>query len=114
MFKLQGKLSNRLHGFLPRKSPQDCLAEYYAATSKNTITALIDPKSAFDITSREVILGRLVDLGINGKLPTWLKGNLSNRTAKVFFGNFLSKTEKETTLETPQGGVLRHIRTDGK
>jgi len=65
-YRLQGKLSHRLYGFLPGRSTQHCFAEYFSGSNPGKHTVFLDLKSAFDIANREVILEQLASFGIRG------------------------------------------------
>ena len=105
LFRLHPKLSPHLYGFLPRRGTHHCLLELYTRLSPNSVVAFIDLKSAFDVANREIILDQLVDFGVKGNLLRWIRGYLSNRTARVLFRGSCS-TSKSLDLGTPQGGVL--------
>lgn len=105
MHRLQPLLSPRLFGFLPRRSTHHCLLDLYSRLSPSSVVAFIDLKSAFDVANRDVILDQLVDFGVRGRLLRWVRGYLTNRTARVFYKGAYSTT-KSFDLGTPQGGVL--------
>ena len=105
MFRLQGRLSPRLYGFLPQRSTHHCLMELYTCLSPNSVVAFLDLKSAFDIANREIILDQLVEFGVQGNLLRWIRGYLRNRTSRVLFKG-ASSTYRDLELGTPQGGVL--------
>ena len=106
MFRLEGMLSPNIYGFMPECSTQHCFAESFAHTNKGTQTAFIDLQSAFDTANREVILEQLSKFGIHGKLISWIRGYLSNRSASVLFHGVKSGNTRTFELGTPQGGVL--------
>jgi len=105
-YRLQGKLSHRLYGFLSGRSTQHCFAEYFSHSNPGKHTVFLDLKSAFDIANREVILEQLVSFGIRGKILNWIRMYLSNRSASVLFRGVRSSTSQSFELGTPQGGVL--------
>ena len=104
--RLQGELSHRLYGFLQGRSTQHSFAEYFSSSNPGKHTVFIDLKSAFDIANREVILEQLASFGIRGKLLSWIRMYLSNRSASVLFRGVRSSTSQPFELGTPQGGVL--------
>ena len=106
MYKIHDKLSPYLFGYLQGKSTQHCFSEYFSHTNKDTHTAFIDLKAAFDIANREIILEELASLGVSGGLLRWIAGYLSNRKARVCFKGIMSSTKETFELGTPQGGVL--------
>ena len=106
MFRTSAQLSPRLYGFMPGRSTHHCFAEYFVNSSPGTQTVFIDLKSAFDIANKEVILEQLAQFGVRGKLLTWIKLYLSNRSASVMFRGVRSAHSRSFDLGTPQGGVL--------
>ena len=105
MYRIGPQLSPRLNGFLPGSGVQQCVGSYLANLEGDTFTVFIDLKSAFDVANREIILDEIIKMGIKGKLLTWIRGYLSNRSSKVLFQGCLSE-ERVFELGTPQGRVL--------
>ena len=100
------KLHRKLYGFLQGRSTRDCFADYFSSTTSTTVTTFVDLKAAFDKANKTIILERLTEFGIKGKMLNWIKGYLSNRQAKVYYGGHLTDRTVEMELGTPQGGVL--------
>lgn len=106
MFQIRPHLVPNLYGFLPGRSTQSCFAEYFIREGPSSQEAFIDLQTAFDTANREIILEQLASFGVKGRLLTWLRGYLSNRTASVLFKGVKSKHCAPFGLGTPQGGVL--------
>lgn len=68
MYRIQKHLSSRLFGFLPQRSTHHCLLDLYSRLSRDSLVAFIDPKSAYDVANRDIILDQLVDFGVKGNL----------------------------------------------
>lgn len=100
------KLHKKLYGFLTDRSTRDCFADYIASTTSTTVTTFVDLKAAFDKANKTVILERLTNYGVKGKILKWIMKYLSNRKARVYYGGYLTEREVEMELGTPQGGVL--------
>ncbi|XP_076057187.1 uncharacterized protein LOC143034704 [Oratosquilla oratoria] len=97
------KLSPQMYGFLPQRSTHHFLM-YLHANFYTSVVAFFDPKSAFNVANREIILDQLVEFGVQGNLLKWIRGYLSNRTSRILFQGTCS-TSREFKLGTPQGGV---------
>ena len=76
--------------------------------NKYTVAIFLDLKKAFDMVWTTGILEKMQDLGITGRMYTWIKDFLSNRTFQVKVEGHLSDIHK---LEngTPQGSVISPI-----
>jgi hypothetical protein len=107
----EGKISNHQHGFLSKRSTQtqllECLNEWTGLIdAKNYIDVLyIDIAKAFDTVSHSILLKKLANIGISGKLLAWIKRFLTERSQSVKVGDHLSGKE-EVTSGVPQGSVL--------
>ena len=69
------------------------------------MVVFLDLKSAFDIANKEIILGQLLDFGVQGSLLKWIRSYLCNKTSRVQFRGACNSYEW-FDLGTPQGGVL--------
>ena len=105
-FTLSGKLSDKLHGFMKGKSTKDCFIKFMNAEHFSGVTTFLDLQTAFDIANSTVILDHLATLGVKGKLLELIRSYLTNRFSKVYYKGYLTPTEREFELGTPQGGVL--------
>ncbi|XP_076042121.1 uncharacterized protein LOC143026017 [Oratosquilla oratoria] len=83
--KIHDQLSPQLYGFLPQRSTHHCLMDLHACLSLTSVVVFLDLKSAFDVANREIILGQLVEFGVQGNLLRWIRGYLSNRISHVLF-----------------------------
>ncbi len=90
---------------MPLRGTHHCLLEPYTHLSPTSVVAFIDFKSVFNVANREIILDQLVDFGFKGNLLRWIRGYLSNRTARILFKGTCS-TSKSLDLGTPQGGFF--------
>uniref|UniRef100_A0A8C1NB80 Reverse transcriptase domain-containing protein n=1 Tax=Cyprinus carpio TaxID=7962 RepID=A0A8C1NB80_CYPCA len=70
-----------------------------------TILILLDLTTAFDTISHQVLLDRLLSVGITGVPLIWLRSYLSGRTQFVKLKNFSSYVSP-VTAGVPQGSVL--------
>ncbi len=70
-----------------------------------TILVLLDLTAAFDTVSHEILLDRLVSIGITGTPLSWFRSYLSGRTQRIQLKRFRSRTSTVTT-GFPQGSVL--------
>ena len=101
LYKIDGLLSDNLHGFIKGKCTTDCVIKCLSNADINC-RVFIDLKGAFDKANKEVILEQLVSKGIKGKLLQWICDYLSDRWAKVWFQGNASEL-KNLELGTPQG-----------
>ena len=65
----------------------------------------LDFAKAFDKVDHGVLLHKLRQVGVKGKLGTWIHGFLTGRTQKVFVEGAQSSSS-EVTSGVPQGSVL--------
>ncbi len=61
--------------------------------------------AAFDTVSHEILLDRLVSIGITGTPVSWFRSYLSGRTQCIQLKCFRSRTSTDTT-GVPQGSIL--------
>jgi len=65
----------------------------------------LDLQKAFDSIDHNILLFKLYNYGIRGKIFDWFKDYLSNRSQYVFVNHVSSKTLK-VNCGVPQGSVL--------
>ncbi len=70
-----------------------------------TILILLDLSAAFDTISHQVLLDRLLSIGITGVPLSWFKSYFSGRTQFIKLKHFKSYVSPVTT-GVPQGSVL--------
>ena len=109
------KLFNKnQHGFVPGKSTQTQLLIYYEDIYESLLegfridTVFLDFARAFDKVNHKILLKKVVNHKIKGKLAKWLKEFLSNRKFKVVANKSMSE-EEDVTSGVPQGTVLAAI-----
>jgi hypothetical protein len=79
---------------------------YEAISIGNKIDVIyIDFKKAFDSINIEILLSKIHNIGVRGKLFNWIKNFLNNRKFQVKIENSLS-SEKNISSGVPQGSVL--------
>ena len=69
------------------------------------LTVFIDLKKAFDTVNHEILLQKLLLLGITGSAFQLLESYLSDRSQKCEVNGFISK-ESKITCGVPQGSIL--------
>lgn len=98
-------------GFMQKRSTTTqfitTLEDWYDAMfkKKNIDCIFIDFKKAFDSVPHDLLLKKLYDIGIQGKIIKWIAEFLSYRTFEVKIVNEVSQTRKITS-GVPQGSVL--------
>ena len=104
-------LSKHQHGFRKSKS---CVTQLLAhidtilemlSEGANADVIYLDFAKAFDKVSHKILLRKIENLGINGKVLTWLKSFLSNRYQSVTVEGELSFLHLVLS-GVPQGTVL--------
>lgn len=96
------------HGFMRNKSTTSNLCEYndsiVHSLDRNCQVDSIytDMKSAFDCVNHNMLITKLRNYGVVGKLLDWIKSFLTGRKLMVKIGNFVSD-EFEATSGVPQG-----------
>ena len=107
----QGHLNNTQHGF---RSGRSCLSALFDVfddlmhmlSSDTTVEMIyLDFSKAFDKVDHGVLLHKLKDLGITGKLGIWFFQFLTNRTRYVRIPGGISK-DSPVLSGVPQGTVL--------
>ena len=113
--KVNGKIDNRQHGFLPLKSCESQLIPFADNLAKclnngsRMDVIYFDFAKAFDLVNHDIILQKLKDnFGINGFLLKFLLEYLSNRSQRVIIGNTFSDS-LPVVSGVPQGSILGPI-----
>ena len=107
-------LIDNQHGFRRGRSCLSELLDHYTEIIDNfnegndTDTIFLDFAKAFDKVDHEVLLRKLENLGITGKLHDWLSAFLTNRVQKVSVNGFHSHSILVLS-GVPQGTVLGPI-----
>jgi len=80
----------------------------FLANRHHVRAIFIDLEKAYDVVSHQVLLFKLVQMGINGRMFNFINSFLSSRTFQMRLASSLSTTK---TLENgiPQGTVLSPI-----
>jgi len=85
------------HGFTKKKSTISQLLNYYqdiitmVENKENVDTVYLDFSKAFDKVDHKILLQKLHQLGIRGKIHRWIKSFLTNRQQRVLVEGFLSE-----------------------
>lgn len=108
------KISNKQHGFMPKKSTGTNLTEYtnYIACALDvgdSVNAIYtDFSKAFDSVDHGLLLDKLAGIGVGGAMLKFLASYISGRSLKVVFCGTRSQAFIPTTA-VPQGSVLGPI-----
>ena len=104
-------ISEYQHGFCKGKSTVTNMLQFQvdiATLSENSISISViytDLRKAFDTVPHDLLLLKLRQIGIKGKVNDWLKSFLDDRVQNVRINGKLSSTVTVTS-GVPQGGVL--------
>lgn len=104
-------LNSHQHGFLPRRSTVSNLLEYSAWLANNLEQKkqidmiYLDFSKAFDTVSHSLLMDKLHDFGITGKLHQWFASYISQRSVKVGFNGVFSSSYYPCS-GVPQGSIL--------
>ena len=110
-YSKNSKLTTRQHAYRKYHSTTTCLFELTEAALKHiddgylVAIASLDLSKAFDSLAHNLILQKLLDMGLDGTAVKWIQSYLHQRKQVVKFG----KTESdEETVESgvPQGSIL--------
>ena len=99
------------HAYQKGHSPITCLFELlneiYNAVDNRMFVAVasLDLSKAFDSISHDLLLKKLLSLGIGNDATAWIKSYLSNRIQKTKFEHFMSDWEIVQS-GVPQGSIL--------
>ena len=102
------------HGFVPGRSTQTQLLDHFCRAYEaieegaRLDTVYLDFAKAFDKVDHKILLIKLAENKIKGKLGIWIKEFLSNRKFKVVANGERSK-EQDVKSGVPQGTVLASI-----
>ena len=108
------KMNKNQHGFRKFRSCLSQLIEHYdnvleAVSSGNNIDVIyLDYSKAFDVVDHDILLRKLRDSGISGKMGIWISNFLKNRKQTVTVNQKLSRSEPVPS-GVPQGSVLGPI-----
>ena len=104
-------LSNKQNGFRPGRSTTDGLIHIIDSVQRGfqnnnvTVALFLDLKAAFDKVHHSALLIKLFQIGIRGRLATFLKNFIQNRTFAVRCGTTTSQRAK-LDHGVPQGSPL--------
>ena len=107
-------LNPNQHGFRSKRGTVTQLLEHYDKLMTNLCEGhcvdviYLDFAKAFDKVDHKILLTKLNNIGIKGKLHSWLKNFLHNRTQSVLVNGELSDPQKVLS-GVPQGTVLGPI-----
>ena len=110
-FTVNNLMCKHQHGFLPHRS---CLTQLLGHINvvfenllqgKDTDSIYVDYAKAFDKVDHELLLHKLKCYGITGKLLTWIRHFLKNRSQCVVI-NGTKSYKSEVLSGVPQGTVL--------
>ena len=105
------RIHNSQHGFRPCRS---CLTQLLAhldsiltiiETNKNADVIYLDLSKAFDKVNHSILIHKIKQLGISGKICSWIQNFLSDRTQQVIIDGANSSPAKVLS-GVPQGTVL--------
>ena len=107
-------LKKNQHGFIAGRSTQTQLLQHYTdvfeAISEGVRldTVYLDFAKAFDKVNHDILLRKITNHGIKGKIGMWIKNFLFNRKYRVLANGMMSD-EQEVISGVPQGTVLASI-----
>ena len=113
----QGLLNPRQHGFVPGRSTQTQLLQHYSdvfeALSEGIRidTVYLDFAKAFDKVNHEILLKKVANHRIKGKIGKWLQDFLHNRKYRVVANRDMSDVQ-DVISGVPQGTVLASIQNN--
>ena len=107
-------LKQNQHGFIAGRSTQTQLLQHYTdvfeAISEGVRldTIYLDFAKAFDKVNHDILLKKITNHGIKGKIGMWIKDFLFNRKYRVMANGVMSE-EQDVVSGVPQGTVLASI-----
>ena len=107
-------LNPNQHGFRSKRGTVTQLLEHYdkllsSLCDNNCVDVIyLDFAKAFDKVDHKILLTKLNNIGIKGKLHSWLQSFLQNRTQSVLVNSEMSAPQKVLS-GVPQGTVLGPI-----
>ena len=103
--------NNSQHGFRAGRSCLSQLLEQFDIildildTGANADVVYLDFAKAFDKVDHKIVLSKMINMGINGKIYEWIKSFLMNRYQSVMV-NGITSDPQEVLSGVPQGSVL--------
>jgi hypothetical protein len=82
-------LNNKQHGFCKGKSTNTAIAEFVNRVYKSldereiSIGLFLDFSKAFDLVDHEILLRKMIEMGIRGIASKWFQSYLENREQRV-------------------------------
>ena len=107
-------LNQNQHGFRKFRSCLSQLIEHYdniiesVSAGNNVDVIYLDYSKAFDVVDHHILLRKLKESGITGKIGTWISNFISGRKQTVTVNQKQSRCENVTS-GVPQGSVLGPI-----
>ena len=107
-------MNTNQHGFRKLRSCLSQLIEHYdkvieaIAEGKNVHVIYLDYSKAFDVVDHHILLRKLRENGITGKLGKWISNFIQNRNQIVSVNKHVSRKERVRS-GVPQGSVLGPI-----
>ena len=108
------KMNSNQHGFRKLRSCLSQLIEHYdkvieaVTEGKNVDVIYLDYSKAFDVVDHQILLRKLRENGITGKLGKWISNFIQNRNQVVSVNKHVSRKENVRS-GVPQGSVLGPI-----
>ena len=112
--KLHDLIKTNQHGFVPCRSTQTNLLQHcsnvFEAMSENTRidTIYLDFAKAFNKVNHNILMKKVIEHKIKGKIALWIHSFLKNRKYRVIANEEMSK-EQDVISGVPQGSVLASI-----
>ena len=110
-YTMKKKLNTKQHAYQKNHSTTTCLYELVESAKQHidqgylVAIASLDLSKAFDSLSHNLILQKLLNMGLDGTAVHWVKSYLENRKQVVKFGRI--KSDEETVESgVPQGSIL--------
>ena len=102
------------HGFVPGRSTETQLLDHFcriyeALEDARIDTVYLDFAKAFDKVDHNILLTKLVDKKIKGKLGRWIKEFLLDRKFKVVTNGEISE-EQDVISGVPQSTLMKRLR----
>ena len=108
------KMNDNQHGFRKLRSCLSQLIEHYdnvieaVCSGSNIDIIYLDYSKAFDVVDHHILLRKIKQCGISGKIGVWISNFITNRYQKVAVNHKLSRNEPVHS-GVPQGSVLGPI-----
>merc|ERR1711867_165687 len=110
----EGLINNGQHGFVEGRSTQTQLLDHFCRVHEaleegvRMDTVYLDFVKAFDKVDHEILMEKLAENKIKGKLGMWIREFLRNRKYRVIVNGVGSK-EQDVKSGVPQGTLLAAI-----